>query len=418
MSRSQATDEERQAVWEMLLLHSNGGMLRHGDIGRTAAYFDLNRCAVSRIWEQGIRSMGERKDRGELCKRLAEVAVNDRENQRAVQEGSGVSSYLVQQLIKEGFLRRALRQTRPLLTPSHRLRRLRFCMDHVIPQLDGTYKFDAMHDVVHIDEKWFYVEKIGQHVYVLTGKDGCPTEEPPVQDVQSKRYITKVMFLCAVARPRGGWDGKVGIWPVVETYITQRRSVNRPAGVEETRPVSITRDISRRILVNDVIPAIKAKWPQDQKRLPIKIQQDNARPHVLADDLEVAAAGCADGWAIKLVNQPAQSPDLNCLDLGFFASIQSLQSKTIPRTPDELIKEHVMEQILKNEGRNNYRLGHLHKEKLIRADELPVSLSCDGLTLALAQQAAAALSFSISTTPVDVPDTTSVTVVSEFDPFY
>ncbi|ETI37296.1 hypothetical protein F443_16691 [Phytophthora nicotianae P1569] len=227
MSRSQATDEERQAVWEMLLLHSNGGVLRHGDIGRTAPYFDLNRCAVSRIWEQGIRSMGERvaavvksrkhargrkkKDRGELCKRLAEVAVNDRENQRAVQEGSGVSSYLVQQLIKEGFLRRALRQTRPLLTPSHRLRRLRFCMDHVIPQLDGTYKFDAMHDVVQIDEKGFYVKNIGQHVYVLTGKDGCPSEEPPVQAVQSKRYITKVMFLCAVARPRGGWDGKVGI---------------------------------------------------------------------------------------------------------------------------------------------------------------------------------------------------------------
>ncbi|ETP49713.1 hypothetical protein F442_04819 [Phytophthora nicotianae P10297] len=76
----------------------------------------------------------KKKDRGELCKRLAEVAVNDRENQRAVQEGSGVSSYLVQQLIKEGFLRHALRQTRPLLTPSHRLRRLRFCMDHVIPQ--------------------------------------------------------------------------------------------------------------------------------------------------------------------------------------------------------------------------------------------------------------------------------------------
>ncbi|ETN02702.1 hypothetical protein PPTG_15459 [Phytophthora nicotianae INRA-310] len=145
-------------------------------------------------------------------------------------------------------------------------------MDHVIPQLDGTYKFDAMHDVVQIDEKGFYVKKIGQHVYVLTGKDGCPSEEPPVQAVQSKRYITKVMFVCAVARPRGGWD--------------------------DTRPVSITRDISRRILVNDVIPAIKAKWPQDQKHLPIKIQPDNARPHVLADDLEVAAAGCADGWAI------------------------------------------------------------------------------------------------------------------------
>ncbi|KAE9053365.1 hypothetical protein PF010_g32938 [Phytophthora fragariae] len=26
------------------------------------------------------------------------------------------------------------------------------------------------------------------------------------------------MFLCAVARPRGDWDGKVGIWLVVKNY--------------------------------------------------------------------------------------------------------------------------------------------------------------------------------------------------------
>ncbi|KAE9034990.1 hypothetical protein PR003_g8302 [Phytophthora rubi] len=46
-----------------------------------------------------------------------------------------------------------------------------------------------------MDEKWFYVKKVGQKVYVSTGKDGTPLE--------------------AVARPRGGWDGKIGLWPVV-----------------------------------------------------------------------------------------------------------------------------------------------------------------------------------------------------------
>ncbi|KAE9298985.1 hypothetical protein PR003_g23110 [Phytophthora rubi] len=102
-----------------------------------------------------------------------------------------------------------------------------------------------MFDVVHIDEKWLYVKKIGQRVYVLTGKDGTPLEEAPVQYVQSKRHIKKVMFLCAVARPRGDWDGKIGLWPVVETYITQRWSVNRPAGVEEIKPVSMNRILAR-----------------------------------------------------------------------------------------------------------------------------------------------------------------------------
>ncbi|KAE9059398.1 hypothetical protein PF005_g31224 [Phytophthora fragariae] len=67
-------------------------------------------------------------------------------------------------------------------------------------------------------EKWFYVKNVGKHVYIWTGKDDVLSEEPPVQFVQSKRHIKKVMFLCAVARPRGDWDGKVGIWRVVKNY--------------------------------------------------------------------------------------------------------------------------------------------------------------------------------------------------------
>ncbi|GMF37369.1 unnamed protein product [Phytophthora fragariaefolia] len=204
---------------------------------------------------------------------------------------------------------------------------------------NGDYFFDPMYDVVHMDEKWFDVKKIGQKVYLLTGKDGKDAEEPTVQYVHSKRYITKVMFLCAVARPRGDWGGKIGLWPVVETYTTQRASVNRPAGVEELRPVSITRKISRRMLIDNLIPAIKARWPQNQKHMHIRLQQDYARPHVDEDDPLVLSARCSDGWTIMLSNQPAQIPDLNSLDLGFFSSNQSLRCRTVPRTTEELIAE-------------------------------------------------------------------------------
>ncbi|KAE9261984.1 hypothetical protein PF008_g32720 [Phytophthora fragariae] len=160
----------------------------------------------------------------------------------------------------------------------------------------------------------------------------------------------------------------------------------------------MTREIYRDMLVNDVIPAIKAKSPQDQKHIPIRLQQDNAKPHVHEDDAEVLAAGCSDGWMMHPLNQPAQSPDLNCLELGYFASIQTLQSKTHPRTTVDLIKEvklafeettaatpnktflslqAVMEQIMRCGGSNNYKLGHMHKDKLLRAGTLPISLPCD-----------------------------------------
>ncbi|ETM37504.1 hypothetical protein L914_15948 [Phytophthora nicotianae] len=112
----------------------------------------------------------------------------------------------------------------------------------------GSYKDAAVRlGYLENDEEWracmeeaaTYVKKVGQKVYVLTGKDDILLEEPPVQFCQSKRHIMKVLFLCAVARPRADWDGKIGLWPVVESYITQRNSVNRPAGVEELRSVSI-----------------------------------------------------------------------------------------------------------------------------------------------------------------------------------
>ncbi|KAE9290230.1 hypothetical protein PF008_g25668 [Phytophthora fragariae] len=206
------------------------------------------------------------------------------------------------------------------------------------------------------------------------------------------------MFLCAVARPRGDWDGKVGIWPVVKNYRTQRWSRNRPAGIDEVHPVTMTREIDRDMLINDVIPAIKEKWPQAQKGISIRLQQDNAKPHVLENDAAVIAAGCSNGWTMYPLNQPAQSPDLNCLDLSFFLSIQSLQSQTRPRTTEDLIEEvvyafhetsadtlnktfltlqSVMLEIMKCGGSNTYKIPHLHKDKLRNAGKLPITLPCD-----------------------------------------
>ncbi|OWZ24726.1 hypothetical protein PHMEG_000160 [Phytophthora megakarya] len=54
---------------------------------------------------------------------------------------------------------------------------------------------------------------------------------------------------------------------------------------------------------------------------PVLIQQDNAKPHVAPDDPGVVAEGTEGGWCIQLHCQPANSPDLNCLDVGPFHEI-------------------------------------------------------------------------------------------------
>ena len=71
------------------------------------------------------------------------------------------------------------------------------------------------------------------------------------------------------------------------------------------------------MLVDNVIPAIKAKFPTSQKNRPVYIQLDNARPHTIRVDklIEEQCSKDEDGWDIRIKRQPPNSPDLNVLDL-------------------------------------------------------------------------------------------------------
>jgi hypothetical protein len=52
-------------------------------------------------------------------------------------------------------------------------------------------------------------------------------------------------------------------------------------------------------------------------------------------------AGARDGWNIRFVSQPAQSPDLDILDLGFFNSLKKSVASTyaLSESTDKLMEE-------------------------------------------------------------------------------
>lgn len=154
----------------------------------------------------------------------------------------------------------------------------------------------------------------------------------------------------------------------------------------------------RSYLISKVLPAIKAKWPREHAHRTIWIQQDNARTHVPVDDPHFAHAAAETGLDIRLINQPANSPDLNCLDLGFFVSLQSLTDDTDSRNMDELINNVIekfdnydptllnrvyltlqgcMIEVMKAGGGNKYAIPHMNKERLEELGILPDRLSCD-----------------------------------------
>ncbi|KAF0703981.1 hypothetical protein AaE_015163 [Aphanomyces astaci] len=193
------------------------------------------------------------------------------------------------------------------------------------------------------------------------------------------------------------WDGKVGLWPFVEVVPAKRRSKNRDRGTPITTPMTVTKPVYRQYLVDKVIPATQAQWPSN-RRGPVFIQQDNAKPHVGVDDPQVMEAGRTNGWSIRLTAQPAQSPDFNVLALGFFNAIQGLQHQTSARTIDDLIKsvqdaftdlpwrvldktfmtlQKVMEESMNVQGDNVYKLPHLRKDVQEKAGVRELHPSCD-----------------------------------------
>ena len=154
------------------------------------------------------------------------------------------------------------------------------------------------------------------------------------------------------------------------------------------------------MLINNVLPAVRERFPRGwhgKRTNTIKIQQDNARPHVSSDDPYVEAELSKDGRVIELVSQPPNSPDMNVLDLGFFRAIQSLQHQVHQKGTNDLISATIsafqdlhwqkltnifltwqgcMIECMKCGGGNRYKIPHMAKAVLLRHDVLPTSLSC------------------------------------------
>ncbi|KAJ8542514.1 hypothetical protein ON010_g12300 [Phytophthora cinnamomi] len=292
--------------------------------------YHLDRASVETIWGlrndsaalvQPRRPYPPKKTRlsaKEVGERVAAVPLCQWQTLRALEAASGIPRSTLHRHLKSKVLRRFISRVKPTLTDGHKLQRLTWALAHVQRPIGGLlYRFNAMYDIVHIDEKWFNMYKASSRYYLASD------EALPYRSCSNKRYIGKVMFLAAVARPRYDFsrkkyfDGKIGIWPIVERTAAKRTSKNRVVGTLITENITMSRKIYVQMLKEKVFPAIRAKWP-GRKTSVIRVQQDNAGPHVEEDHGEVLAAGKEGGWDIQMLCQSPRSPECNILDLGIF----------------------------------------------------------------------------------------------------
>ncbi|XP_021732073.1 uncharacterized protein LOC110698865 [Chenopodium quinoa] len=406
--RKQLTMQQRRKIVDALLVKMNNGTLPRGLMKQLSFKFNVHKSTITRIFTDIKRqlSIGDlidvrTKKYGKTGRKplqisdetLQPVPLHLRQTERSYARALNISLSTLHNLKKRGRLRTHTCCNKPLLTSDHKVARLRWILSHINPirgNEDPT--FVDMRNVIHCDEKWFYLNPNKRRLYLL------PSEEDPYMAVQSRRFKLKAMFMAIIWKPLYATngemlhDGKYGIFPFTVQQVAQKSSKKRARGTMETKALqNINREVIREMLLTKVIPAIMSKWPEGLPK-DVVIQWDNVRPHQVPTDAEFLAVTTANGFNIQFVFQPAQSPDLNVLDLGLFRSIQSLQYQSFPRDLEELVEKvkqsydtfnpHVnkyiwvtlqkcMIKILKAEGGNKYKIPHLNKKRLENLGNLP-----------------------------------------------
>ncbi|CAM0144787.1 unnamed protein product [Urochloa decumbens] len=420
------------AIYLDLLAKTDPPVLRRGVTKSVSEKFGVPLRVVQAIWKNGqdggierivnkySKNCGRKRVQVDL-EAIKNIPLKQRSTFQDLANALGVKKSTLYNRFKEGYFRRHTNDLKFSLTDPNKIARVKYCLS----MMDAlSLSFNPMYNIVYIDEKWFYRTRKNQKYYLAND------EERPQRTVKSKNFIEKVMFLAVVTRPRYDangnctFDGKIGIFPFVTVEPAKRKSPNRErgkpfinlfqclhnfvllrntslftfAGELVTKAMtSVTKDVSRDFLINKVLPALKAKWPAEERGMPIFIQQDNAHTHIAVDDPAFVQAAQADGWDIRLTCQPPNSPELNVLDLGFFAAIQALFEKGTPNNITEILQkvdeayqnypvdrsnrifltqQCCMMEIMKHNGGQHYNVPHMKKKTLERQGRLPITLKC------------------------------------------
>ncbi|XP_021735669.1 uncharacterized protein LOC110702271 [Chenopodium quinoa] len=329
-------NEKRQIV-DDILIHMEGDSLPCGMLSSLARKHGVHRSTTGR-WFQEIKKHIQLGDVVDVRSKklgktgpkpkeysdewLMSVPLYKRTTNRSYGAALKVNHVVIHRLKKKGRLRAVTTTNHPALSDNHKVARLKWVLQHINPvPSEGDPSFMDLQHHIHIDEKWFYLNPETRTFYLT------PNEEVPYRAQQSKRFKLKTMFMGMIGKPLYDEDGtllhsgKYGLFPFVKYERAKKKSKNREAGTLETKVIqNVNREAIRDMIMNKIIPTIHAQWPQQLSKN-IVIQWDNARPHQVPTYADFLAATQANGFNIKFVFQPAQSPDLNVLDLGLFKGL-------------------------------------------------------------------------------------------------
>jgi hypothetical protein len=177
------------------------GILPIGSFKAVAEHFQIDPKTVAELWKSTMTQVNGYQpnlpiDAPFIVSNLPTTAFE----MKFVAGAIGVSKTTIIRMKQAKQIKAFTMSLKPKLNDDHRSKRLYHCLSKIdrntLTGLSGL-KFKMFYNQVHVGEKWFYLVQ-DHSQYYLTANEA----PPPMKTVQHKSHITKVMFLCALARPR------------------------------------------------------------------------------------------------------------------------------------------------------------------------------------------------------------------------
>ncbi|XP_021717683.1 uncharacterized protein LOC110685465 [Chenopodium quinoa] len=254
-SRKQLTVMQKREMVDAILLKLDGEDFPRGFLSQIAINFNIHRSTTLRLFTKIKKQMAQgnvidvrNKRLGKTGPRpteytdefLQSVPLYKRTTERSYGAALNISHVTIHKLKKKGRLRTHTSTNHPALTSNHKIARLKWVLSHLLPaEQNGNPKFEDMQEVIHIDEKWFYLNPETRRFYLL------PNEPNPYRCQQSRRFKVKGIFMAAISKPifdsHGHvlHDGKYGIFPFVYENIAKKEVRTEKQGLLKLRQLKM-----------------------------------------------------------------------------------------------------------------------------------------------------------------------------------
>ena len=171
-SRSNVAIDKRQVALGHLLSKANSNNhLPYGAYAEVVAKTGVHRNTLSTIWKRHCNGEDICNRRGHggskkgdktkeiISNKLTQIDVHKRGTIRSLEQNLQIGNTTTYRALRKGLIKKVITHVKPSLNPKQKIERLDFCIKHIdLP----CFQFVSFNNTIHIDEKWFYIQKTNQ----------------------------------------------------------------------------------------------------------------------------------------------------------------------------------------------------------------------------------------------------------------